>query len=163
MIEKTCNKCGASKPETEFKRRSEGTARENACKSCVLIQRRARESDPVAKERVALLSEQWRARNPDKVREAYKKCKRTTKSDERNPMKRKARQDLRNAIAAGRVFRPSCCSDCMSSDRQIQAHHPDYSKPFEVEWLCVKCHSKRHRKYSGIITSATSVSRKEPA
>jgi len=26
----------------------------------------------------------------------------------------------------------------------IQAHHPDYSKPLEVIYLCVYCHHKLH-------------------
>jgi hypothetical protein len=27
-----------------------------------------------------------------------------------------------------------------------QGHHPDYSKPFEVVWLCQLHHSEEHRK-----------------
>lgn len=26
----------------------------------------------------------------------------------------------------------------------MQGHHPDYSKPLEVEWLCPRCHGARH-------------------
>jgi hypothetical protein len=26
------------------------------------------------------------------------------------------------------------------------AHHPDYTDPLTVEWLCNSCHLKEHRK-----------------
>ena len=26
----------------------------------------------------------------------------------------------------------------------VAAHHPDYTKPLDVEWLCVDCHAGRH-------------------
>lgn len=35
------------------------------------------------------------------------------------------------------------CSECGSPDSQM--HHHDYTKPLEVEWLCRKCHLKRHK------------------
>lgn len=62
-----------------------------------------------------------------------------------NPQK--ARSIAHNAIAAGKLKRPGFCSRCGKPDTPardgrttIQAHHPDYSKPLDVEWLCVKCH-----------------------
>lgn len=27
----------------------------------------------------------------------------------------------------------------------LNAHHADYSRPLDVEWLCIGCHSRRHR------------------
>lgn len=56
---------------------------------------------------------------------------------------------VRSAIESGALVRPkSCdvCGDCPppASDgrSRIHAHHHDYAKPLEVEWLCAKCHRK---------------------
>ncbi len=54
---------------------------------------------------------------------------------------------VRRAIKRGMLKRPAQCQRCGAQPRrnkagvsQIQAHHKDYSKPLEVEWLCVDCH-----------------------
>lgn len=44
------------------------------------------------------------------------------------------------AVQAGLLERPATCEKCGNED-DIQAHHYDYSRPLEVEWLCRKCHS----------------------
>jgi len=46
------------------------------------------------------------------------------------------------------VFKPLECSNChrtFKQKRYIQGHHDDYSKPFNVKWLCQQCHSDLHR------------------
>ena len=64
-------------------------------------------------------------------------------------MKRKhsARNKVRRALSSGVLVRPKECSRCGSLLR-LQAHHEDYSKPLEVEWLCVPCHKKEHSKHA---------------
>jgi hypothetical protein len=46
------------------------------------------------------------------------------------------------AVRRGVLIRPARCQDC---GRRCfpDAHHEDYSKPLEVEWLCRKCHRFR--------------------
>lgn len=54
---------------------------------------------------------------------------------------------VRRAIQAGIITRPDLCQRCgsqgaKSSDGRstIHAHHNDYSKPLDIEWICAKCH-----------------------
>lgn len=37
---------------------------------------------------------------------------------------------------------PQPCRECGGA---AEMHHPDYSKPLEVEWLCRTCHLALHR------------------
>ena len=54
----------------------------------------------------------------------------------------KARSDINHAIRDGKIKRLPC-ETCGS--KHSQAHHYDYSKPFEVKWLCRKCHWQEHK------------------
>lgn len=65
-------------------------------------------------------------------------------SDEPEWFKKWARRQVRSALRSGRLVRPEACSLCGETGRKIHAHHEDYRKPFEVEWLCSKCHGIRH-------------------
>ncbi len=56
------------------------------------------------------------------------------------------RYKTNNAVASGKLLKPKVCSQCGSRDRTIQAHHLDYSDPFDIVWLCTVCHGKEHRK-----------------
>lgn len=60
---------------------------------------------------------------------------------------RQAYAAVRRAIERGGLVRPETCERCglvpspTSVGRAaIQAHHHDYSKPLDVEWICAKCH-----------------------
>lgn len=61
----------------------------------------------------------------------------------KNPEKRRAQVAVSNAIRDGHLVKPAACSICRTipdTGRKLQAHHVDYSKPLEVEWLCTDCH-----------------------
>ena len=58
---------------------------------------------------------------------------------EKNPEKAKARQIVRAAIKDGTLQRKPC-QRC--GDWPVHAHHPDYSQPLKVWWLCPKCHAR---------------------
>lgn len=64
---------------------------------------------------------------------------------QRNPEKVRAQWRLNKAVQRGTVARPQGCDRCRK-DCTPHGHHHDYEKPFEVEWLCPKCHHGEHRK-----------------
>lgn len=84
-----------------------------------------------------LRQRKWYHTNPIKGREN------NYKSNRNNAIKVKARQAVKSAILSGKLIKPKRCSLCPAT--VIQAHHHDYSKPLEVEWLCIICHTKKHR------------------
>ncbi len=59
---------------------------------------------------------------------------------EERALRKKCRSILNHAIRDGKIKRDVCkkCGD------PAEAHHPDYKKPLEVEWLCFKHHRKEH-------------------
>ena len=58
-----------------------------------------------------------------------------------NKAKVKARAKLKNKISAGKICRGPCAR---CGDPNSHAHHHDYEKPLDVEWLCAKCHGLEH-------------------
>lgn len=59
------------------------------------------------------------------------------------PEKWKARAKVRYAVKTGKIIKPTKCEQC-SKEEKLQAHHHDYGKPLDVNWLCVVCHTKEH-------------------
>lgn len=64
------------------------------------------------------------------------------RSRARYPEKVAARRAIQREVNAGRVARLAC----FCGDPKSEAHHPDYSKPLDVMWLCRKHHGEMHRK-----------------
>jgi len=63
---------------------------------------------------------------------------------EENPEKVVAQNAFRKKVISGEIERPEACSRCGLGSVRIVGHHEDYSKPFEVIWLCVSCHKRIH-------------------
>lgn len=66
--------------------------------------------------------QEWQRNNPEKVRTAKK---------------------LYYAVKVGKIVKLDFCQDCGRRTR-LGGHHYDYSKVFEVDWLCSSCHKLRH-------------------
>lgn len=60
----------------------------------------------------------------------------------KNPERAAAKEKTWTAIRYGKLKKLPC-AECGNAD--VQAHHPDYSKPLEVVWLCVDHHHEIHR------------------
>jgi hypothetical protein len=63
----------------------------------------------------------------------------------KHPDKLKAVTESRRAVANGTLIKSDRCQKC-GSKLKVQKHHPDYSKPLEVIWLCYSCHLEEHGK-----------------
>jgi hypothetical protein len=135
---KTCFKCGAEKPLTDFYVHPQmGDGRLNKCKECT-----KRDVQKNYRDNVEHYREYERKRFQQKDRkESIIKHQRTRRA--RNPEKEAARRKFTYAVRTGKIERPDTCEKC-GAEGGIQGHHHDYSKPLDVAWLCFKCHRAEH-------------------
>lgn len=134
---KKCFKCGIEKELTEFYKHpamADGTV--NKCKEC--------NKKDVTKNR-NLKSDYYiaydRERGGGRVDYAY-----TKEYRERYPNKYRAHSLVASAIKKGSLVRPDTCPLC-GDTYAIIAHHCDYSKPLEVDWMCEFCHKAWHKEH----------------
>ena len=91
-----------------------------------------------------------RAANPDHVRAVAKAWRETPNGKRRaiaytktwrakNPGAQQAHEAVNTAVRRGKMIRPEKCQRCGAGGR-IEAHHEDYSRKLDVEWLCRSCH-----------------------
>lgn len=150
LLTKTCTRCGGIEPLENFyadSRASDGLR--SWCKACYRAQ-----------------TKDWKRLNPDKVRamvarrDPERKNREAVAASNRrcrerivryrqqwrrdNPEKYRAHSLLSKAVRAGKIIKPLICEACPSG-RFLEAHHGDYSKPLDVEWLCARCHRRLHR------------------
>lgn len=80
-----------------------------------------------------------RKRNIEKAR--ARGAANTKKMMEKYPEKYLARSKTMYAVKTGKLKRLPCevCGEI-----KVDAHHPDYSKPLEVKWLCRAHHAEEH-------------------
>lgn len=67
------------------------------------------------------------------------------KSTKKYQFKQNARAVVARAIKSGKIKKPANCSICMSQ-KDIQGHHKNYTKPLEVVWVCRWCHIELDKK-----------------
>ena len=146
--EKKCFKCGEVKSLESFYKHSRMVdGHLNKCKDCTKLDTktnrktkseyytaydRVRNSLPHRKERKSEYN-----KRPD-VRERRKKIP-------YNQVRKDACTAISNALRDGIIVKQPCFI-CGNND--VQGHHPDYSMPLDVVWLCVPHHAEIHREYN---------------
>ena len=58
-----------------------------------------------------------------------------------HPLRRKASHIVSNAIRDGKLQKLPCLG---CGNATVEGHHPDYSRPLDVVWLCVPHHKEVH-------------------
>lgn len=70
---------------------------------------------------------EWRKQNPLTEEQKFKAIVRS-----------KTKMRIRRGLLI-----PYPCEVC--SENKVEAHHPDYNKPYDVRWLCFKHHREFHK------------------
>jgi len=91
-----------------------------------------------------ITSQEWikNYRHSEKYKATQKRLQRKYRNDPEYRFKDHARSMVKIAISSGKLFKQKC-QECELE--KVDAHHPDYSKPLLVVWLCRKCHNKLHK------------------
>jgi len=74
----------------------------------------------------AKYNREWRKKNPRSPEDKYKD---------------NVRAKTRYRIVKGILIKKPCE---LCGEEKVEAHHDDYSKPFEIRWLCIKHHHEFH-------------------
>lgn len=136
---KRCFKCGKDKPIEDFyrhKRMADGHL--NKCKECT--KRDSRETR-AAKLEYYRQYDRDRANRPNRLQLSVFQTKQYRAE---HPNRYVANSKVGNALRDGRLVRPDHCSKCGNKGK-VFGHHPDYSKPLDVIWLCQPCHKQVHK------------------
>lgn len=149
MGERACNVCKVAKPESDF---YSGVL--SRCKECHKAAVKKNRAENVEYYRAfdrarAWLPDRVLARNETRKRRQSDPELRARDLGRRNAwaskhaIKRHAHNAVSNAIRDGKLAPQPCerCGDAIG----VQAHHEDYTKPLDVNWLCPSCHGLRHR------------------
>ena len=124
-----CRKCLRTKQRERYRKRKAGILRNPLL------------TDAEKKERQRVYYRKWYA---EKGRENRNRYDETTETWlKAHPEATKAKTKLHWAVKTGKLERPIFCDQCREI-RKINAHHPDYTKPLEVIWLCHSCHKILH-------------------
>ena len=129
-VKKQCFKCLEFKPLDSFYKHSRmRDGHLNKCKTCTK----------------ADVSQNYHSNREHYVE--YETTRRPLRKPQTNtsydPLKRQARIITSNAIRTKKLIR-NVCEVC--GEANTEAHHEDYTRPLEVQWLCRRHHLERHGK-----------------
>jgi len=136
--EKTCFKCGITKPLSSFYRHAAmADGHLGKCKECT-------KKDTKSNYRLKIDQyheyDKKRGQDPERKKKMveYSRSKR-----KRYPLKYAAWREVQGALIKGVLIRMPCE---VCGHNVVEAHHDDYSKPLEVKWLCRRHHKILHGK-----------------
>lgn len=144
---KTCIHCGETK---EFACFTQNSARRDGlssvCRVCKNSEARRAEAKPQRKTKKRAYEATRREDHRRDCREhrrryPQRKYEQVVEWRRQNPQKVFAHRKVNNSIRDGKFVRKPCrlCGE------KAHAHHEDYSKPLNVEWLCPLHHKAIHR------------------
>lgn len=133
MTSKKCSKCNETKPIDEFYRyiRPKYDYPQSRCKQCVKDAAKLHDNRLSDREH----SRRKRALNPrmkSMQNAAYKTA---------HPDRIRANTAIATALRSGTLTRKDC-EKCGA--KYTHAHHKDYSRPLDVQWLCPSHHKEAH-------------------
>lgn len=132
---KECFKCKTVKPLNDFYKHPEmADGHLNKCKEC-----NKKDASEHRWKNIEKIREYDRRRSslPHRVELRKEIGRRWLKN---HPDRKNAQQKLIRAVKAGKVI-PQPCWVC---GENAEAHHPDYSSPLDVVWLCIPHHRQTH-------------------
>lgn len=135
---KGCRKCKSYKPLNEYyfhPMMADGHL--NICKECVRI-RVCNYAKTEAGKEIERRRQKSQRRKIWSLK--YQKIRRS-----RDKAKYKSRTWVSNALRDGRLSRKPCE---VCGIEKVEAHHPDYSKPKVIRWLCKKHHHEIHPQFT---------------
>ncbi len=138
---KRCSRCKGMKSFSDFgpdKRHKDGL--QSHCRECDV-----KSSTRYAQTKIGKLNHQRansRYAQTQKGKERHR-CN-ESKYEEKWPEKAKAHGVVLRAINSGKLTRSNTCELCKEK-KSTEAHHPDYNKPLDVDWICPGCHRLLHK------------------
>jgi hypothetical protein len=143
---KECSACGRRKDEAEFyvnKATSDGLT--YRCRVCMSdYQKARREALNASKpdgwkkktEDMAAYMKAWKEANPGYMTKA--------KRDwwNRNKDRQRVKDAVKYALKTGKLVKTACQ---VCGKVEVEGHHPDYSRPLDVVWLCKEHHMEIHK------------------
>ena len=149
--EKQCTKCKRNYPLSCFSKdiqKRDGLC--SACKACMA--QNGRQWYRFNKDKRLLGCSKWNKDNSEKVYTYQRKYKKTHREKlhawskvwkKNNPEKHVAHVYIGKALKKGTIKKTPC--NVCASEKNLHAHHEDYSKRLTVIWLCASCHGLLHK------------------
>lgn len=137
---KNCFKCGVGKPLSDFyKHGAMADGHLNKCKECA---KKDVHQHRHGKGRAKVLAyDLERAQTPERI---SRRAHIVAEWGAIHPERRRAQSALARAVKKGLVSKWPVCAMPECDCTKVVAHHPDYSRPLDVVWLCQAHHKQAH-------------------